>query len=123
MRSSGVAAKTLRTPEKPNTARTSWSMPTLLTPNFSRLARYGFAIVVVVIAALLREILSPLLGQGVPFILFSPAVAVAAWLGGFWPGILYTALSGFLSWYVFMPPYLSWTVFNTSAAGLITIFL
>ena len=53
-------------------------MPKLLTPNFSRLARYGFAIVVVVIAALLREILSPLLGQGVPFILFYPAVAVAA---------------------------------------------
>lgn len=98
-------------------------MPKLLTPNFSRLARYGFAIVVVLIAALLREILSPLLGQGVPFILFYPAVAVAAWLGGFWPGILSTALSGFLSWYVFMPPYLSWTVLNTSAAGQITIFI
>jgi PAS domain S-box-containing protein len=98
-------------------------VPTLLTPNFSRLGRYGFAIVVVLIAALLREILSPVLGQGVPFILFYPAVAIAAWLGGFWPGILSTALSGFLSWYVFMPPYLSWTVLNTSAAGQITVFI
>ena len=58
-------------------------MPTLLIPNFSRTARYAFAIVVVVIAALLREILSPLLGQGVPFIICYPAVAVAAWFGGF----------------------------------------
>lgn len=97
-------------------------MPALLTPNFSQFARYGFAILVVVIAALLREILSPLLGQGVPFILFYPAVAVAAWLGGFWPGIVATVLSGFISWYVFMPPYLSWTVLNTSAAGQVTIF-
>ena len=98
-------------------------MPTLLTPSLSRRARYGFAIVVVVIAALLREILSPVLGQGVPFILFYPAVAVAAWLGGFWPGILSTALSGVLSWYIFMPPYLSWTVVDASAAGQITIFI
>jgi hypothetical protein len=43
-------------------------MPSLLTPNFSQLARYAFAIVVVVIAGLLREILPPVLGPGVPFI-------------------------------------------------------
>jgi PAS domain S-box-containing protein len=98
-------------------------MPTLLIPNFSPLARYGFAIVVFVIAALLREILSPVLGQGVPFILFYPAVAMAAWLGGFWPGVLCTVLSSFVSWYVFMPPYLSWTVLDTSAAAQLTIFI
>ena len=63
-------------------------MPTLLIPNFSRTARYGFAIVVVVMAALLRQILSTALGAGVPFILFYPAVALAAWFGGFWPGVL-----------------------------------
>src|ERR1051325_6982939 len=98
-------------------------MPTLLIPNFSRTARYAFAIVVVVIAALLREILSPLLGQGVPFIIFYPAVAVAAWFGGFWPGVLSTVLGSFFAWYMFMPPYLSWTVFEASAAGQLTIFI
>ena len=97
-------------------------MPTLLTPHLSRLARYGLAVIVVVIATLLREILSPLLGQGVPFITFYPAVALAAWLGGFWPGIVATVLSGFFSWFIFMPPYLSWTALDTSAAGQVAIF-
>lgn len=98
-------------------------MPTLLIPNFSRTARYGFAIVVVVIAALLRQILSTALGAGVPFILFYPAVALAAWFGGFWPGVLSTVLGGFFAWYMFMPPYLSWMVFEASAAGQLTIFI
>src|SRR5690242_6743528 len=98
-------------------------MPTLLIPNFSRTARYGFAIVVVVIAALLRQILSTALGAGVPFILFYPAVALAAWFGGFWPGVLSTVLGGFIAWYMFMPPYLSWMVFEASAAGQLTIFI
>src|SRR6185503_4793312 len=98
-------------------------MPTLLIPNFSRTARYGFAIVVVVMAALLRQILSTALGAGVPFILFYPAVALAAWFGGFWPGVLSTVLGGFFAWYMFMPPYLSWMVFEASAAGQLTIFI
>src|ERR1044072_1716192 len=97
-------------------------MPTLLTPPFSRLARYGLAVIVVVIATLLREILSPVLGQGVPFITFYPAVALAAWLGGFWPGIIATVLSGLFSWDCFLPPYLSWTFFATSPAAQVTIF-
>lgn len=97
-------------------------MLTLLTPNFSRLARYVFAIVAVIVAALLRAILSPILGQGVPFILFYPAVAVAAWLGGFWPGILSTVLGGLTAWYIFMPPSFSWIILDSSAAGQLIVF-
>src|SRR5689334_25012575 len=98
-------------------------MPTLLIPNFSRTARYGFAIVVVVIAALLRQILSTALGAGVPFILFYPAVALAAWFGGFWPGVLSTMLGGFTAWYIFIPPSFSWIVLDSSGAGQLIVFL
>jgi PAS domain S-box-containing protein len=98
-------------------------MPKLLTPNFSRIAGYAFAVVVVIIAALLRAILSPVLGAGVPFILFYPAVALAAWFGGFWPGVLSTMLGGFTAWYIFMPPSFSWIVLDSSGAGQLIVFL
>src|SRR5690242_11412067 len=98
-------------------------MPKLLSPNFSRIAGYAFAVVVVIIAALLRAILSPVLGAGVPFILFYPAVALAAWFGGFWPGVLSTMLGGFTAWYIFMPPSFSWIVLDSSGAGQLIVFL
>jgi PAS domain S-box-containing protein len=98
-------------------------MPTLLTPNFSRIARYAFAVVVIIIAALLREILWPVLGAGVPFILFYPAVALAAWFGGFWPGVLSTVLGGLTAWYIFMPPSFSWMVLDPSSASQLIVFL
>ncbi|MGN6734685.1 MAG: PAS domain S-box protein, partial [Candidatus Binatia bacterium] len=97
-------------------------MPTLQTPDYSQLARYTFAIVVVVIAGLLREILSPVLGQGVPFILFFPAVAVAAWFGGFWPGILAAVLGGVSAWHLFMWPYFSASAFAATGAAQLTLF-
>lgn len=97
-------------------------MPTLQTPDYSQLARYTFAIVVVVIAGLLREILSPVLGQGVPFILFFPAVAVAAWFGGFWPGILAAVLSGMSAWHLFMWPYFPAPAFEATGAAQLTLF-
>lgn len=97
-------------------------MLTLMTPNFSKTARYAFAILAVILASILREALAPVLGKGVPFILFYPAVALAAWFGGFWPGLLSTVLGGFLAWYVFIPPELSIMLFGPTAVGQIIVF-
>src|SRR5437773_9966253 len=99
------------------------TMLTLTTPNFSRRVRYAFAILAVIIASLLREALAPILGRGVPFILFYPTVALAAWFGGFWPGISSTALGGFIAWYVFIPPEFSFMVSEPTAAGQLIVFL
>ena len=70
-------------------------MITLLT--FSKTTQYAFAVLVVILASLLREFLNPVLGEGVPFILFYPTVVLAAWFGGLWPGLLSTVLSGFIA--------------------------
>lgn len=40
-----------------------------------------------------RLALDPALGDGSPFLLFTPAVMLAAWYGGVWPGLLATLLS------------------------------
>jgi PAS domain S-box-containing protein len=97
-------------------------MLTLMTPNFSKLARYAFAITVIVIAGLLREILSTVIGAGVPFILFYPAVAVAAWFGGFWPGVLSTVVGGLTAWYFFIPTYFSFAGLDAASVGQLVIF-
>ena len=55
--------------------------------------RYGFAVLCVVLALGIRLALQPLLGTQFPYIIFFFAVLLAAWLGGFWPGVLAVVLS------------------------------
>ncbi|TAK93613.1 MAG: PAS domain S-box protein [Aquabacterium sp.] len=52
-----------------------------------------------------------------------PAVFVAAWLGGWYAGSLATALSAALSWYVFVPPAMSWHLAKPSHTVAIGVFV
>jgi PAS domain S-box-containing protein len=70
------------------------------------LLRYGFAVLMVALAATLTWAF-PLLGQRIPFALFYVAVLLSTWYSGKWPGLLATALSAFLSGLLFLPPTLS----------------
>jgi PAS domain S-box-containing protein len=69
----------------------------------STLTRYLFAGALVALATALRFALTPLIGHGVPFILYYPTVVISAWFGGRGPGLLATALSGLITWYAFIP--------------------
>jgi PAS domain S-box-containing protein len=91
--------------------------------NFSKIAQYAFAVLVVILAWLLREFVNPILGERVPFILFYPTVVLAAWFGGLGPGLLSTALSVFIAWYVFMPPAYSFTLSDPTGLAQLLIFL
>ncbi len=56
-------------------------------------ARYGFAVSVIVAAALLRALLGSVLDlERSPFLFFTPSVFLAAAVGGLGPGLLATAL-------------------------------
>jgi PAS domain S-box-containing protein len=67
--------------------------------------RYGAAVSVVIVAALFRASLTPLMGgRSMPFTLFFPAVWFAAWFGGFRPGLLSVALSVLTGAYFFAEP-------------------
>ena len=67
--------------------------------------RYGFAIVMVAAAMVLRMILTAWVGPGLPvYITFYPAVIAAAIVGGFGPGLLATAAAGILTSYWILPP-------------------
>lgn len=53
-----------------------------------------------------------------PFLTFFPAIILTALLGGVRPAILVTALSAFVAWYYFIPPFNSWTL---PAHGLVGV--
>jgi K+-sensing histidine kinase KdpD len=97
-------------------------MITLLTFTFSKTAQYAFAVLVLILASLLRHFGNPILGEKVPFILFYPTVVLAAWFGGLGPGLLTTALSVFITWYVFMPPTYSFALFGSHRVSAIDNF-
>jgi two-component system, LuxR family, sensor kinase FixL len=64
------------------------------------LVRYALAPVAVAIAFLARLALTPILGDASPYLLFVPAVLVAAGLGGLGPGLSATGLSVVLGFFV-----------------------
>jgi K+-sensing histidine kinase KdpD len=61
---------------------------------------YGLAPFAMAIAFLARLALTPIIGDASPYLLFIPAVLVAAGLGGFGPGLLATGLSVLLGFFV-----------------------
>ena len=52
----------------------------------------------------LRELAQPWFGLKVPYLQFYPAVLIAAWYGGFGPGVVATVLSAVLAAYFYLPP-------------------
>jgi PAS domain S-box-containing protein len=66
--------------------------------------RYGVVAVSVVLLALVRLWLSPVLGDRVPFTPFCLAVALSAWIGGWRAGLLAICLSTLVADYLFVPP-------------------
>jgi two-component system sensor kinase FixL len=62
--------------------------------------RYALAPTVVAVAFLARLALTPVLGDASPYLLFIPAILVASGLGGLGPGLLATALSAVLGFFV-----------------------
>src|SRR6266853_102144 len=59
----------------------------------ARMVAYVVAVLATVGSLLIRWPLRPVLGDAVPHMTFFPAVMMAAYFGGFGPGLLATALS------------------------------
>ena len=66
--------------------------------------RYLVALLLVAASLLLRLSLQSWLGDKVPFLQFFPAVMLAAWFGGFGPGVVAVGASAALAVYFFLPP-------------------
>src|SRR5689334_19187682 len=90
----------------------------------SPLLRYGVAVGVTALAALLRWALEPVIGHDFPFITFFLGVAFSAWYGGLGPGLLATLLASLIALYRWLPPERSFLMGDKSkATGLLTFLL
>ncbi len=70
--------------------------PSQSRPNRSNdnwIVRYGFAVIMVALATIIRIVLMPIIPTGFPFLTFFLAVMLAAWRGGLGPGLLASVLS------------------------------
>jgi len=83
------------------------------------IARYGLALVSVGLSVLICEVLENL-WKSTPFVsVFTCAVVLSAWFGGFGPGLLSVALSVFAFDYYFLPPTRSFVLNSNEVPRLI----
>jgi PAS domain S-box-containing protein len=73
-----------------------WSAPAV--------ARYAVAVSAAAVGLALRLAFDPVWSDRLPLIMAFPAIMVSAWFGGFWPGIVTTALSAVGVSYLWMSP-------------------
>lgn len=66
--------------------------------------RIAIVLMLVAVAFAVRQLIGPP-ELGVPFLTFFPAAAISAVFGGFWAGMLATALGSIAATYFFIPPY------------------
>jgi PAS domain S-box-containing protein len=84
---------------------------------------YGFALLAFLIAVLLRLGIDPWLGKSVPYLLFFPAIIVAARYGGFGPGVLVTALSAATAVFRYLEPLRQFSIEQPSDVLSLALFL
>jgi PAS domain S-box-containing protein len=68
------------------------------------LSTYGFALIAIVAAVLLRALLDPVIGDDLPLVTLFGAVAAVVWFGGFGPAIVATILGYLACAWLFIPP-------------------
>jgi two-component system cell cycle sensor histidine kinase/response regulator CckA len=87
----------------PERARLPAAARTQISPR-QTLLRYGLALLAVAIAVLCRAPLEGVLGHRSAFPLFTLAVMLSGWYGGFKPGMLATVLGGLAGTFLFLDP-------------------
>lgn len=92
-------------------------------PDWPAPVRYAVAVGAALSAGVLRGLLSGLWGDDLPFLTFIPAMALSAWAGGFWPGMLTTVLGAALADYFWLTPFYSFQVSSLAEAVGLLFFL
>jgi PAS domain S-box-containing protein len=85
---------------------------------------FWFALVLVLLALMVRLAIAPF-DAGLPYVTFFPAIALAALVGGFWPGMFATLIGIAFATIILTPPYytLSISVLHTSLWPNVVFFV
>jgi signal transduction histidine kinase len=89
----------------------------------SKTGSYLLATVAVLVAAAIRFALGPVLGANIPVVIFTVAVVISAFFGGFGPSIYATVLSALISTYFFIFPYNSFEISDLRGVTVLSVFL
>src|ERR1700758_3323366 len=89
----------------------------------ARLIAYSLAVLAPALSLLIRWALWPVLQDAVPHMTFFPAVMVAAYFGGFWPGLLATFLSAVAANYFFTKLLPSFQVTQINHVSALVLFV
>jgi PAS domain-containing protein len=89
----------------------------------SRLFAYAVAVLATFLCLLIRWPLWPVLGTAVPHVTFFPAVMIAAYVGGFWPGISATLLSAVAANYFLTGQFRSFDFTNVNDVTALVLFV
>jgi PAS domain S-box-containing protein len=87
------------------------------------LSRYSVAVLVSLLALLVRFLLIPVLGYEAPLLVFIIPVMISVWYGGLGPGMLATGLSALVGTYFFVSPHFSLNINGLENGVRIIIFL
>jgi PAS domain S-box-containing protein len=89
----------------------------------SQLVACGVAVLATAVMFVLRLLLRPALGDAVPYMAFFPAVMIAAYWGGFWPGSLATVLGALAANVEFTESHFALGMKSPDAAVAIPLFV
>lgn len=80
-------------------------------------------LIAVVVASVARLLLDDVLRTEESFRLFFAAVVIAAWYGGFWPGLFTTALATLTVAFLFVPPRFGWDWYDRASQSRTVLFV
>src|SRR5947199_5292095 len=89
----------------------------------ARLIAYGVAVLAPAVSLLVRWALWPVPRDAVPHMTFFPAVMIAAYFGGFWPGFLATILSAAAANYFLTGQLRSFNLTNVNDVAGLALFV
>jgi PAS domain S-box-containing protein len=84
---------------------------------------YALAVVLCLIAALIRSLLTGVLGQQAPLLIFILPIVISAWYGGFGPSLAATVISGVIGGWLFLPPFGTFSIVGTANQMQMLLFL
>src|ERR1700692_3843138 len=89
----------------------------------AQLVAYGVAVLGPAVSLLVRWPLWPVLGDAAPHMTYFPAVMLAAYFGGFWPGLLTTILSAVAAHHFVTRELSSFRVPSVNEAAALSLFV
>ncbi|HEY2588034.1 MAG TPA: PAS domain S-box protein [Tepidisphaeraceae bacterium] len=88
-----------------------------------RVVAYGMALLAPAASLLVRWPLWPVLGDAVPHMTFFPAVMIAAYFGGFWPGVVATFFSAIAANFFITGQVLSFHAYSVDHVAAMILFV